>query len=218
MREEGYGWCDLPIQEAIRKETKVERLRDEHGWRFATDFRPHSHHWQAMQQVRASETESGTVVVGGAEMCVFMTSWGDGIFEIYADYDADDRLARIRAVLGSENTLARMRALNERYFGAFAKMALVSKRVFEDGNCARFLYREAPDVERDSGWRVFAGGESDDYANDADNIAPVPLRELIDRDKKLEALFRQPESSVFERAVCGDDFERVTDWAPEEGW
>jgi len=34
------------------------------GWKVAIDFRPHSHHWQLMQQVRASTSESGTVELG----------------------------------------------------------------------------------------------------------------------------------------------------------
>jgi hypothetical protein len=109
-----------------------------------------------------------------------------------------------------------MRVIEERYFGYFAKMAFATRRVFEDGQCVRFLYREAPDREQDSGWRVFAGGETDEYSDDVNNIVLMPLRELVDRDKSLEAIFRRPEGSVFERANCGDEFVPVTDWTPRE--
>ena len=211
-----FGWLDLPVRAAAEKGSQVEDIKTEKGWRFATDFRPHSHHWQAMQQVRASgeTTESGTVSVGGAELCLFMTSWGDGIYQVFADFDADGDLARVRVALGSERTVDRMRRVEERFFGEFAKLAFVSKRALEDGRCVRFLYCEAADREQDSGWRLMAGDETDEYNDKADNIALMPLRDLIDRDKALEDLFRQPVGSVFERRRCEDPFQPVTDWKP----
>ena len=213
---EKFGWNDLPVEDAAELGMNVERLREEHGWRFATDFRPHSHHWRAMTQVRNGDTRSGTVTVGSAEICLFMTSWGDGLFEVFADYDAQDRLVRFRVSLGSERTMNNVRAVFERHFGDFAKYALVSKRIYERGECVRFLYREDADREQDSGWRVFAGDESDDYANNTDNIELVPLRELFEKDKTLEDLFREPAGSVFEREQCDGAFVRVTDWEPRE--
>lgn len=210
-----FGWTDLPVDEAARLGIQVEKLRDERDWHFVTDFRPHSHHWQAMKQVRATDTASGTVNVGGADMCLFMTSWGDGIFEVFADYDGAGRLARVRVELGSEQTLNNVRTIEERYFGYFAKFAFVSKRVFEEGHCVRFLYREAPDEERDSGWRAFAGGETAEYNDQPGNVLLVPLRELLERDRGLEEIFRQPEGSVFERTECNGEFVAVTDWKPE---
>jgi len=211
-----FGWNDLPVDEAVERGTELERLRDQREWRYATDFRPHSHHWRVMEQVRTSGTESGTITVGGADLCGFMTSWGDGLFEVYGDYDEADRLLRVRVALGSEQTLERMRAVHERYFGDFAKKAFVSNRVFEDGQCVRFMYREEPDREHDSGWRVFAGGESDDYANDPANVSVVPLRDLLEQDRTLEELLRKPVGSVFERESCADAFSAVTDWVPDE--
>lgn len=207
-----FGWRDLPVDELVARGTEVERLRDERDWRYATDFRPHSHHWWVMEQVRASVTESGTITVGGADLCAFMTSWGDGLFAVYGDYDEEDRLLRIRVALGSEQTLKRMRSVHERYFGEFAEMAFASNRVFEDGQCVRFMYREEPDREQDSGWRVFAGGESDDFANNPANVSVVPLRDLLEQDPALEELFRKPVGSVFERESCADAFSVVTDW------
>src|ERR1051325_11244726 len=43
------------------------------------------------------------------------------------------------------------------------KGAFVSNRVLEDGQPVRFLYREPPDCEEDSGWRMFAGDEDEKY-------------------------------------------------------
>jgi hypothetical protein len=110
-----YGWRDLLIQTAIEKGTRVEELRGRRGWKFATDFRPHSHHCQVMEQVRSSATESGTVECGGAKTCTFMTSWGDGLYRVYRDLDAANRLVRVRIDLGGEETVKRLRSVEQRY-------------------------------------------------------------------------------------------------------
>ncbi len=51
---EEWGWVDLPIKEAVRLGLAVEDLREKNSLRFAGDFRPHSHHYLVMKQVRAS--------------------------------------------------------------------------------------------------------------------------------------------------------------------
>lgn len=97
-----FGWTELAIEEAIERGTAVEQLRAERSFRFVTDFRPHSHHFQVMAQVRGSATESGTLEVGGARMCAFMTSWGDGIFPIERLLARDGGLLGIRLVLAGD--------------------------------------------------------------------------------------------------------------------
>jgi hypothetical protein len=211
-----YGWLDVPVRKLAERGTRVEQLRDKKGWVFATDFRPHSHHWQVMKQVRASATDSGTVEVGGAKTCTFMTSWGDGLYPVFRDLDATGRVVRIRLDLGNDDTVKRFRAMMERHFGEFAKRAIVTARVWKDGEPVRWLYRQATDREEDSGWRVFAGDEPPDYLADPDNGCLVPLRELVDRDKKLEAVFRSPVGSAFERREAQADFMRVEDYDPDE--
>jgi hypothetical protein len=49
-----------------------------------------------MRQVRASETGSGTIEVGGARILFTLTSWGDGFFPVYADRDAEGELVAVR--------------------------------------------------------------------------------------------------------------------------
>jgi hypothetical protein len=95
-----YGWSDLPLP------TAVERARALLAWvesdpsrKMMVDFRPHSHHWQVMRQVRASETGSGVVEVGGARILFTQTSWGDGFFPVYADRDANGALTKLRLIL-----------------------------------------------------------------------------------------------------------------------
>ena len=92
------------------------------------------------------------------------------------------------------------------------KRAFVSARVARDGEPVRFLYREAPDRTDDSGWRVFAGDESEEYSNAPGNAVVLPLRELIDRDPSLKDVLRTPAQCAFERQDAKTGFQRVEDF------
>jgi hypothetical protein len=89
-----HGWVDLPLEEA---EVRAEKLQG-----VTVDFRPHSHHYQLMAQVRATESESGTLTVGGARMCGFMTTWGDGMFPVLRELGPGGELVRIRIELSND--------------------------------------------------------------------------------------------------------------------
>jgi len=103
--EGSWGWTDLPVEVALRRGLAIQAWKDEvPGRKLGLDFRPHSHHWQVMRQVRATESESGVVHVGGADILFAMTSWGDGFFPAYADYDADANLVAVRVALTDEET------------------------------------------------------------------------------------------------------------------
>lgn len=107
-----WGWLDLEVEEAAARGTEVEEHRDREGLKLATDFRPHSHHYEVMAQVRETPAEAGTLEVGGARVCGFMTSWGDGVFPVFRDLDAEGGLVRVRVELGCERQLAVMRRLS----------------------------------------------------------------------------------------------------------
>lgn len=108
-----WGWTDGEVYDVVARGEKVEALKAG-GLKFASDFRPHSHHFQVMREVRASSTGSGCVDVGGARCCMFMTSWGDGCYSVYRDLDERGRVARIRIDLGSEAIVNRQRELEAR--------------------------------------------------------------------------------------------------------
>jgi len=98
-----YGWEDLPDAEARRKGGLVWRAKEKHGWVMALDYRPHSHHWEVMRQVRGGRTESGTITVGGARMCGFMTSWGDGLYPVVVERGAGGEAVRVRLQMGDDD-------------------------------------------------------------------------------------------------------------------
>jgi hypothetical protein len=80
----------------------------------------------------------------------------------------------------------------------------VTARVLNDGQPVGYLYREPPDDEEDSGWRIMAGDESDDYMDDSKNLACVSLGAVLSRDDAFRDLLDAPVGSAFARnAVTG---------------
>jgi hypothetical protein len=110
--KEGYGWTDLTVAAATAKWDQLERVKAENHWLLASDLRPHSHHFHALAAARASKQGVGTIAVGGAQALLFFTSWGDGVFPIYLDSDADDRPVQIRVQLNTAESNAALRAVN----------------------------------------------------------------------------------------------------------
>lgn len=98
-----FGWLDEPVGEVARKGIAVEQEQQKRGWKMATDFRPHSHHYRLMKPLREEPTQSGCIDVGGATVCGFSTTWGDGFFPVFRELTAAGELVRIRIRLGDEN-------------------------------------------------------------------------------------------------------------------
>jgi hypothetical protein len=211
-----FGWLDLPVAEAVQRAKQVEELRAQRGWALATDFRPHSHHYQVMKQVRGGATESGSIVVGGARVCGFMTSWGDGVYPVFLDLDERDRLVRIRVELGGEDTVRRMERLEERFAGIFAHVCLVSNRVLAGEARVGWLVREQPVNDNDSGWRIFEAGPTVEEMNSPERTSVAPLREVLDaqHDDALEAVLRGPVGSALERPQSAGPFVPLQGWEP----
>lgn len=90
------GWTGLAVAEAVDKARALMDWKEETGRRMMVDFRPHSHHWQVMRQIRASELEAGTVNIGDARLFCTMTTWGDGYFPVSADLDASGSVVAVR--------------------------------------------------------------------------------------------------------------------------
>ena len=115
LKKDGYGWRDLPVAEAEARADAAERLKAKHHWLLATDLRPHSDHHHALAAARRSKQGAGTIEVGGAKVCLFFTSWGDGVFPIYLELDHDDRAIQIRIQLDTADTMRGMRAVSPSY-------------------------------------------------------------------------------------------------------
>jgi hypothetical protein len=112
LPEGAYGWMNQPVEQTVEMGLAVEDYRQNSNLKFATDFRPHSHHYELMKQIRAAETESGTLQLDHTLTCAFMTSWGDGFFPVLTDLNAAGDTVRIRIELGTDETIKRMQSLS----------------------------------------------------------------------------------------------------------
>lgn len=106
-----YGWEGLSIKEVMAVGESVEDYRDQQGLKVATDFRPHSHHFLMMRQLRTSDFESGVLQVGDGTVCAFMTSWGDGFYPVYRETDKEGNLVTVRIELGTEESIEALRSV-----------------------------------------------------------------------------------------------------------
>jgi hypothetical protein len=92
------------------------------------------------------------------------------------------------------------------------KFALVTNCVLSRERPIGFLYREFPDSERDSGWRIFAGDEDEVYLNDPANIQQRHLDDVLNMDESLRPILTKPALMAFERAEDGVTFKCVKDF------
>lgn len=83
----------------------------------------------------------------------------------------------------------------------------VTARVLDDGEPVGYLYREAPDGDEDSGWRIMAGDESDAYMEDPTHHAFVSLGAVLSRDDAFRDLLDAPVGAAFIRNAATGAFE-----------
>ncbi len=88
----------------------------------------------------------------------------------------------------------KIQPLAEGYGGCFA-----SDRVAVDHEPVGFMYREEADFEEDSGWRFFAGDESQAYLDKADNTGIYDVNDIANCDPDIVPLLDFPVGSEFER-------------------
>ncbi len=65
------------------------------------------------------------------------------------------------------------------------KKIFVSRRSHEQDIRPGYVYREAPDNDRDSGWRALVGDESHEEVDDPDNVLLQVVGYLLDRWPEL---------------------------------
>lgn len=76
---------------------------------------------------------------------------------------------------------------------------MATKMLVEGKRKVRFMYRQAPDNDQDSGWRFFCGDEDDEYVNNPDNIAIYDINTILGIDKSITPYLQAAEGTAFER-------------------
>ena len=80
---------------------------------------------------------------------------------------------------------------------------IASREITEKGRPIGYLYREEPDDELDSGWRVFAGDETQEYADEPANFAMYNASTIVDLDPSVRTLLGERAPVAFERDGTG---------------
>ena len=87
-----------------------------------------------------------------------------------------------------------------------------SDMITVEGYPVRFMYRESPSNDIDSGWRFFSGFEDDQYMSNPSNHAVYDVNTIANYDPSIIPLLDSPIGSAFEKTTESERFMRVTDW------
>ena len=85
-----------------------------------------------------------------------------------------------------------------------------SDRITVDGCPVGYAYREQPDDDSDSGWRFFAGDETQEYADEPNNFAIYDVNTIANYDPEIVPLLDEPAHVQFERGGVGQPLRKVT--------
>lgn len=84
---------------------------------------------------------------------------------------------------------------------------MASRLVADERRKVRWMYREEPDNDKDSGWRMFCGDEDAAYCENADNFGLFDAWTIAEIDPDVVPLLDSPPSSAFERRGETDPFQ-----------
>lgn len=95
--------------------------------------------------------------------------------------------------------------------------AFVTRDLVEQKKKVGFMYKEKPDHDNDSGWRFFSGDESQEYVDNADNIAICSINEVIKNiDSSVEQYLNSEIRMAYERKENTDVFSEIKDFEFEK--
>jgi hypothetical protein len=81
---------------------------------------------------------------------------------------------------------------------------IASNEVAKERKLVGYMYREEPDNQNDSGWRVFSGEETQAYAEDAKNFALYNPSTILEIDPSIRPFLAVPPPAAFERDESGE--------------
>ena len=74
-----------------------------------------------------------------------------------------------------------------------------TKKLVDEKRKVKYMYREKPSNEKDSGWRFFCGEEDDDYVNNPNNIEIYDITTILNIDKSIFPYLNSAYGVSFER-------------------
>ena len=80
-----------------------------------------------------------------------------------------------------------------------------------DGYPVRFMYREKPINNMDSGWHFVSSFEDDEYMGNNENHGIYDVNTIANYDPSIIPFLSAPEGSAFEKTSESEQFVAVTD-------
>lgn len=87
---------------------------------------------------------------------------------------------------------------------------IASDKITVEGYPIRFMYRNDPVDEVDSGWSFLSGFESEEYMEDADNHGVFDVNTIANYDESIIPLLDSPAGSAFEKTPESEIFVDVS--------
>jgi hypothetical protein len=100
--ELGFRLTDIPCGDAEKLEEGLEHLCSQLGLAVRIAAYEHAHKHYMDDLIFSGETMSGTLEIGGAQVCGFRTGISGAEFPVIRDLDREGRLVRIRIYLGHD--------------------------------------------------------------------------------------------------------------------
>ena len=84
---------------------------------------------------------------------------------------------------------------------------IASDKVTVDGLKVGYMYRENPTNGNDSGWRFFAGDETEEYTNNANNFKIYDLNTICNYDETIIPYLNSKIGTSFEK--IDNEFKKI---------
>ena len=86
---------------------------------------------------------------------------------------------------------------------------LCTSMITVDGLPVGYMYRDEPEFEEDSGWRILAGTETDAYMEDPKNGKIYDLNTIANYDSSIIPHLHKPIGTTLERIPDTDEYREL---------
>lgn len=107
-----WGFADMPLDAAKAKYAELAELVETNDWFVRAEPREHDHHYHLLKAAQSSPNGAGMLELSGATHFGLFVEYGDGAFPVQRCLDANGALAAVRVVLGTEDALDALDAVN----------------------------------------------------------------------------------------------------------
>lgn len=102
-----------------------------------------------------------------------------------------------------KNWFIKAKDMKEMFRWEYASGCFATDRILVDGCKVGYMYIEEPDGDWDSGWRFFAGDESDAYMDNPENSGIYELNTIANYDPDIIPFLYADYGSAFYRDADG---------------